>query len=141
MSERYLLDTSALMALLTDEEGSDDVTYILQRAESGAVEVYVSFMTYMETLYRVWRIAGEEAAKNTYAELKEMPIYRVDLSEPILLRAGSIKANYRLSVADAWIIASAIQMEASLVHKDPEFEQVQNIVSLITLPYKKPLVE
>jgi len=136
MSEKYLLDTSALMSLLTDEEGADDVASILRRAELGAVEVYASFMTYMETFYRVWRIAGEEAAKSTYAELKEMPIHRIDLSEPILFRAGSIKSNYRLSVADAWIIASAIQMEASLVHKDPEFEQVQNMVSLITLPYK-----
>ena len=136
MNKRYLLDTSAIMALRDDEEGADDVESILRRAESGAVEVYVSFMTYMETFYRVWRIEGEETAKNAYAELKEMPIHRINLSEPILLRAGAIKANYRLSVADAWIISSAIQVEASLVHKDPEFEQVQNMVSLVTLSYK-----
>jgi predicted nucleic acid-binding protein len=60
----------------------------------------------------------------------------MDVNDRILLRAGSIKANYRLSVADAWIIACAMEAKACLVHKDPEFEQVQDIVPLIFLPYK-----
>jgi predicted nucleic acid-binding protein len=136
MSERYLLDTSAILALRADEEGADDVESILRRSESGAAEVYVSFMTCMEAYYRIWRVEGEEAAKYIYAELISLPISRIDVNDQILLRAGAIKASYRLSVADAWIIASAMEMEASLVHKDPEFEQVRDMVSLISLPYK-----
>ncbi|MFC1717829.1 PIN domain-containing protein [Candidatus Poribacteria bacterium] len=137
MNKRYLLDTSAILALRSDEPGADDVESILRESESGQAEVYASFMTYMEVYYRIWHIEGEESAKRMYGELLSLPISRVDMSDSILLCAGSIKANYSLSVADAWIIASAIEMEASLVHKDPEFEQVQDIVSLIFLPYKQ----
>ena len=136
MSESYLLDTSAILALRGDEPGAADVESILRKSESGQAKVYVSFMTYMETYYRIWRIEGEDAAKRMYGELLSLPVFRVDMSDSILLRAGAIKANYSLSVADAWIIASAVEVEAALVHKDPEFEQVQDIVSLIFLPYK-----
>ncbi len=137
MSEKYVLDTSAILALRSDEPGADDVESILRKAESGSAEVYVSFMTYMEAYYRVWRVEGEESARRVYAELLALPVSRIDVTDGILLRAGAIKASYRLSVADAWIIASAVELEASLVHKDPEFEQVQDIVSLISLPYKE----
>ena len=136
MSERYLLDTSAILALRGDEPGADDVESILRKSESGEAEVYVSFMTYMEAYCRIWRIDGEESAKRMYAELLSLPVLRIDVNDRLLLRAGGIKANYRLSVADAWIIACAVEAEACLVHKDPEFKQVQDIVPLIFLPYK-----
>lgn len=136
MSERYLLDTSAILALRGDEPGAADVESVLRESESGQAEVYVSFMTYMEAYYRIWRVESEEAAKRMYGELLSLPVFRVDVNDSILLRAGAIKANYSLSVADAWIIASAMEVKATLVHKDPEFEQVQGIVSLMFLPYK-----
>lgn len=136
MSKGYLLDTSAILALWGDEPGADHVESILRESEADEAEVCVSFMTYMEAYYRIWRIEGEESAKRIYGELLSLPVSRVNVSDSILLRAGAIKANYRLSVADAWIIASAVEMEATLVHKDPEFEQVHDIVSLIFLPYK-----
>ena len=136
MNKRYLLDTSAILALRGDEPGADDVESILRKSESGEAEVYVSFMSYMEAYYRIWRLEGEESAKRMYAELLSLPVFRIDVNDGILLRAGAIKANYRLSVADSWIIASAMEIKVSLVHKDPEFEQVEDIVSLIFLPYK-----
>jgi predicted nucleic acid-binding protein len=136
MNKRYLLDTSAILALRGDEPGADDVESILRESESGQAEVYASFMTYMEAYYRIWRLEGEESARRMYAELLSLPIVRVDVSDSILLRAGAIKANHRLSVADSWIIASAMEIKASLIHKDTEFEQLKDVVSLIFLPYK-----
>ncbi|MEA3356768.1 MAG: PIN domain-containing protein [Candidatus Bipolaricaulota bacterium] len=47
-----------------------------------------------------------------------------------------MKALYKLSLADAWIIATALREQAQLVHKDPEFEQVKERVHLLSLPYK-----
>ena len=44
--------------------------------------------------------------------------------------------SYRISVADAWIAALAKDRNATLVHKDPEFEQVEAEVQVLKLPYK-----
>ncbi|MHB8167515.1 MAG: PIN domain-containing protein [Sulfuricella sp.] len=50
-------------------------------------------------------------------------------------RASSIKAVHPLSLADAWIAASALELGATLVHKDPEFESLPGLIEE-RLPYK-----
>lgn len=61
---------------------------------------------------------------------------RVESSENLGTQAGAIKAAHRLSVADAWIAALAQEKGATLVHKDPEFEQIESAVKIVKLPYK-----
>jgi len=134
---RYVLDTSAVLTLREDEEGADQVENLLRQAETGTDEIYGPFMMYMEAHYRVWQVEGETSARTMYAELKALPIQQVNLTVPILLKAAAIKAQYRLSVTDAWIIATAIEVQGILVHKDQEMEQAQQIVDLLQLPYKK----
>jgi len=68
--------------------------------------------------------------------VRNLPLSRVNLSDPILDRAAEIKATQRVSVADSWIIATALEIGAVLVHKDPEFEQVKDRLTLLPLPYK-----
>jgi predicted nucleic acid-binding protein len=43
---------------------------------------------------------------------------------------------HALSVCDSWIVATAVALEAALVHKNPEFEHVGSIARLLALPYK-----
>jgi predicted nucleic acid-binding protein len=56
-------------------------------------------------------------------------------SPELLERAAAVKACFPLSLADAWIAAAALQLDAVLVHKDPEFEKVTGL-KLESLPYK-----
>ena len=135
-SIRYVLDTSALLALRGDEAGADEVEKILREAEKGKCEIYLSFMTLMELCYRLWQDKGEQSAKEILAETKALPIQEIREENDLLIMASRVKANFRLSVADSWIIVTAWQKKAKLVHKDPEFEQVKQIVELVSLPYK-----
>jgi predicted nucleic acid-binding protein len=56
---------------------------------------------------------------------------------PILLTAGDLKANYRISLADAIIAAYALHHKAILVHKDPELSALAGQLRLEALPFKK----
>jgi predicted nucleic acid-binding protein len=51
----------------------------------------------------------------------------VSCSDQLLERAAALKACHPLSVADAWIAASAQLQGAVLVHKDPEFRSLAHI--------------
>lgn len=66
-----------------------------------------------------------------------LPLSRIDITDSILNYGSEIKAKTKLSVADSWIIATAIETHSALIHKDPEFDQVKDQLSLIALPYKK----
>jgi predicted nucleic acid-binding protein len=133
---KYLLDTSALLALWNEEKGAEIVEKLLQQAAGRKIKALVSFMTYMESYYRLWRSQGQEIAQDYYLRLKTLPLVRIDMDENILLKAAELKATKSLSVADSWIIATAIFQQAVVVHKDPEFEQVKDLVKLLPLPYK-----
>lgn len=135
-AERYTLDTSAVIAYFADEPGGPEVERLLARARVGKVELFASFMTFMEVLYRLWRRHGERDGKVAYLQLKGLPVVRLDVSEGLLLRAGRIKATHDLSTADAWIAATALVTDSILVHKDPEFRPLAGVVSLLELPLK-----
>jgi len=132
-SNRFALDTSALLTLWNDEDGADKVEDILKSKDK---IVIVSFMSYMECYYRVWKSSGREKGREIYAYLFTLPVERVNLDEAILQSAAEIKATNALSVADSWIIATAKVKGAVLVHKDPEFLQIKKIVQLQNLPFK-----
>jgi predicted nucleic acid-binding protein len=131
----FVLDTSAIIALWNDEDGATTVENILR--ESGHRKIYVSFMTFMECRYRVWRAKGQKAAEEVFRALDLLPIIRVDVDDELILAASELKAQYKISVADSWILATAIARNAMLVHKDPEFDALSDRVAMKRLPYKK----
>jgi predicted nucleic acid-binding protein len=136
-SERkYLLDTSALLALWNEEKGADAVEELLQEAARKRRTVLVSFMTYMESYCRLWKSQNEETARDFYHQLKTLPVVRIDPDEALLLKAAELKATKSLSVAESWIIATGVIHQAVIVHKDPEFEQARELIPLMPLPYK-----
>ena len=131
VAEPHVLDTSALLALLEDEEGADTVERVLHHEK-----VFVSFISLMEFLYVKLREQGEERAGMAYALLKAMPIHVVESDEELCMLAAHIKAAHRLSLADAWIAATAERLGAILVHKDPEFDAFTERLKMLRLPAK-----
>ncbi|MDP2279845.1 MAG: type II toxin-antitoxin system VapC family toxin [Nitrospirota bacterium] len=136
MAKSYVLDTSAIFTLTKAEDGSEVVEDILNLAKKGKNTAYLSFASFMELYYVTWQGKGEDAAKELIILVKALPVHIVDSNERITLSAGRIKANHRLSVADAFIAATAIDKNAVLVHKDPELEVISKYTETLELPYK-----
>lgn len=134
-ADKFVLDTSALLALKENEPGASEVEAILrQHGKEGAV--FISFMSVMELAYILEQEQGEAAAREGVLQLKQLPLEVVESDEPLGLAAARIKAAHKLSVADAWIAATADRLGAALVHKDPEFEALARVVRLNSLPQK-----
>ena len=119
----FCLDTSAILTLRDDEPGAERVAMLLE----GPNPCFACFITRMEVLYRVWKDEGERSGRLAYEQLQSLPIQWVDQTEPLLLEAARIKASHPLSVAHAWIAATAILSRATLLHKDPEFEAMTEL--------------
>jgi len=136
--DRFVLDTSALFCLLQNEAGAEQVDHILKTNGPGD-RVFVSFISLMEYCYKLQRDFGEGIARRAYLQLKQLPLQVIESDEQLGLSAAAIKATHKLSVADAWIAATALRLGATLVHKDPEFESLKNDMSLQPLPYKQRL--
>lgn len=127
MTDRYVLDTSAILAAWQSEEGSDNIKDLLNKAARGEIELFLSFMTFFETYYVTKRKEGESKAFEIYYWLHTLPAERVDLKEDILIKAGDMKANYRISAIDSWILATALFKDATFLHKDEEFDCIKDL--------------
>ena len=136
MAERYVLDTSAILAFTDNEEGADEVQQLLEAARARQCVIEVCAITLMELAYITEREQGEDEAARLVALVKAWPITWVYPEEKTLLQAAKLKATHRLSVADALIAAVAKLSPAALVHKDPEFAALASQIVLRALPFK-----
>ncbi|MBW2163681.1 MAG: PIN domain-containing protein [Deltaproteobacteria bacterium] len=133
--KRYLLDTSAFLTLRDDENGADQVAELMYQAQNGKSQCFACFLSLMEIFYRVWKDENEQTGRLAYEECQSLPVKWVHETKSLLEKSAEIKAKNRLSLADAWIAASAIQEGAILVHKDPEFILLD--CPQLVLPYKE----
>ena len=136
-SRNYVLDNTAFLTMFEDEAGADTVQDLLDRANKSEILVFVSFVTFTEIFYITLREKGEEEAQKRTKLMDALATTRIESSEELSLIAGRLKAAYRLSFADAWIAATAIFYDATLIHKDPEFEQLEDKLKALKLPYKE----
>jgi predicted nucleic acid-binding protein len=127
----YILDTSAVMALLFEEDGASTVSDIIY----GPDRVSLPFICLMEVEYRLLRFKPEIVEES----LNRIDGWPIDIAESYYTwrrTAAQIKARGRISVADSWAAALALQRDAALVHKDPEFDAVADL-QVVRLPYDR----
>lgn len=130
--ESFVLDTSAILTLIEDEAGAERVDSLLRNQE-----IILPWIVLLEITDISRQELGEAEAERRLAYLKLLPVtFLWEADEPILLIAARLKATYHLSLADAIIAAFTIRLDATLIHKNPEYEILTGQIKLEALPYK-----
>lgn len=134
---QYVLDTSALLTYIENEEGTSEIEALLQKALDEEVVLYISTVSCIEVFYITWQEQGKEVATERLKSIDDLMI----LQEPVVSQLnqiiGEIKATKAMSFADCCIAGLAKSKKAILVHKDPEYEQIENEIQQLKLPYKQ----
>jgi len=133
-TERFVLDSSAIIALMEEEDGADRVAEVLSRQN-----VILPYMVLLEVYYISLRESGQADADLRYVLMKQLPVKILwNTDEAVLQTAARFKAFRRISLADAVIAAYAKLHDAVLLHKDPEYEALADEIKLESLPFKNP---
>jgi len=131
-SRPWLLDTSALLSFIEDETGADRVEQALKQPTT-----LVPWPVLLETHYISLQEEGQAEADRRIALIKQLKVEILwGVDESTLLTASKLKAEHRVSLADAIIAAFAIRRGAVLMHKDPEFDALTGLLPMEALPYK-----
>jgi predicted nucleic acid-binding protein len=134
--EVYILDTSALLTYIEDEDGAADVENFLIKAEMGEAEIYISFISLTEVFYISIQAKGETEALRRIGLIQSLTVQIVESYKDLNIMAGQLKAVNRISLADSFIAALCREYQGILVHKDPEFEKMSPSLDAYQLPYK-----
>ena len=136
MAETFVLDTSAFIALDEREPGAETVEAILSKAWLGEAEVHASFATLAELEYIRTREQDARQAMELLTFAKSQPVKWHHTDDALCGDAAKLKAAHKLSFADAFVAVTAKRLDAVLVHKDPEFDALEGVIKLQSLPLK-----
>lgn len=135
-SKIFIIDTSAILTYIEDEEGAAYVENLLIEAEKGDVFIHIAFISLTEVFYITAREQNEAEALERLKLIQSLTIQVHESSENFNVDAGKLKANNNVSLADAYIAALCCKLKGILVHKDPEYEQLSSVIKEYRLPYK-----
>ncbi len=130
MNRAIVLDTFALVRFFKKEQGSERVKALLITATRGKTPVLMSEISAGELYYIVARKLGAERAEEIVASLSAIPITLLPTTWELTLAAARLKAQWRLSYADCFTLASALEQHAAVVTGDPEFQQVKHLLPI-----------
>lgn len=129
----FVLDSFALLAYLQAEPASLKVKETLKLARDEDAEVFLSLINLGEIVYTVERKLGEDTSREILQDVLTLPIEIAEVTMERVLSAAHIKGKFRISYADAFAVALAQEMTATVITGDPEFKRVESLVTIMWL--------
>lgn len=128
-----MLDSFAMLAFLNKERGFEKVKSLLRAAEASSEPLLMNEINIGEVYYVTAKDRSVERAEEFLHRLETLPILPVSNSFADVLEAARIKARFPISYADAFVVATAVRMNAAIVTGDPEFQSVPHLVTIVWL--------
>jgi predicted nucleic acid-binding protein len=127
LSDVFILDACALIALLAGEPGGESVRKIIQDAVDGDVIVKINQINLLEVYYHLCNVYDQDEADKALEKLKEFPIeIIIGLTKEAFRVAGRIKSKYKIPLGDTILVAECIIGKGILVTSDyTDIEQIE----------------
>lgn len=130
MKSAKLLDSFALIKFFNEEKGADLVEAIITQANKHHFSLYLTEINAGEVYYMIYKKNGKEKAEEVLNLMRTLPLQWLAVAWDQVLAAARLKAQYALSYADCFALASAMEHEEELVTGDPEFKVVSHLVKI-----------
>lgn len=130
MSEKLVLDSFALVSLFHREPGCQVVQKALYDQEKAHTRAVLNWINWGEFYYIVKRRVGAAKTADALRLLEQLPVDLFPVDQPLVRRAAEIKSEHALSYADAFCVATAQRLGATVLTNDPEFESVETLIKI-----------
>lgn len=124
MSKTYVLDASAMLALLDSRPGARRISQLIEEADRTNTPLLASVVNWGEVLYVSWQRHGAQSAHDTLDDLSHLPIHLLPVDQPQALKAAELRALHHLPYVDCLAAALAAQQHSILVTADRDFEKL-----------------
>lgn len=129
MSAGVVVDSWPILAFLQGEAPADVAfARLLRRAAAGNLRLLLSWINLGEVYYRLIQLGGRARADERLADLRRLPFELVPVREALVLEAGRLKGEHRISYADAFAVATARLARLPLLTGDPEILELPSTV-------------
>jgi ribonuclease VapC len=92
---------------------------------------YINVVNLGEIIYATKREFGDLKKIEVLAHIERLNFVILPVTNALVFQAAEFKAQYSISYADCFALASAVEHKALLVTGDPEFKKVEHLVNIV----------
>lgn len=124
-----VLDSWALIAYFRNEPGASEVAALVCEATADE-PLHMSEVNFAEVKYTIIRKDGPDRWQAVAQDWPRLPLRLHPATHAQAERAGDLKAGNRMSLADAFAVALAVELGGELATGDPEILAMGSVVQL-----------
>ena len=127
----FIFDSHALLKFFQKEKGYEKVVHLLQKIRKTGATKYINAINLGEIIYSTKKEFGDQKKLEVLANIERLNFTILPIPNHLIFQAAEYKAQYALSYADCFALASAVGYKATLVTGDPEFKKVEHLVDIV----------
>lgn len=127
----FIFDSHALFKFFQKEKDYEKVVHLLEEIKRSGVTKYINAINLGEIIYATKREFGDQKKLEVLANIERLNFTVLPIPNNLIFQAAEHKAQYNISYADCFALASAIEHKAILVTGDPEFKKVEHLVEIM----------
>jgi len=127
----FIFDSHALLKFFQKEKGYEKVTQLLEELRRTEETKYINAINLGEIIYSTKREFGDQKKLEVLANIERLNFTILPVRNNLIFQVAEYKAQYTLSYADCFALASAVEYKATLITGDPEFKKVEHLVNIV----------
>ncbi len=128
-----VLDSYAVLAFLFQQSGHEKVVSLFEKAAESDKTLLITAPNWAEVRYMIERKVGLSQWRDARTKLLGLPIEIVPVDQELAEMAGEIKAHKKMSLADCFAAALALERKVDLYTGDPEFKSIERELKIVWL--------
>ncbi len=125
-----IYDSFALLKLFQKERGHQKVAKLLEEDRASRSQPLLQIINFGEIIYITKKDFGETAKLRVIRNVIQLDIRLISATDDLVYEAAELKGIYTISYADAFLLATAIRENATIVTGDPEFRNVESLCTV-----------
>jgi predicted nucleic acid-binding protein len=123
----FIFDSLALLKLFQKEKGFEKIVRLLENIRRDKAVKYLNAINLGEIIYSIKREFGDSKKIEVLAAIERLDFTILPVPNALIFQAAEFKAQYSISYADCFVLASALENKAVIVTGDPEFRKIAHL--------------
>ena len=126
----FVFDSHALLKFFQKEKGYEKVLHLLEEIKRAGATKYINAVNLGEIIYTTKREFGDQKKLVVLANMERLNFRVLPVPNQLIFQAAEYKAQFSISYADCFALASAVEHKATIVTGDPDFRKVEHVAEI-----------
>lgn len=127
----FVFDSHALLKFFQKEKGYEKVLHLLEEIKRAGATKYINAINLGEIIYTAKREFGDQKKMEVLANMERLNFRVLPIPNQLIFQAAEYKAQFSISYADCFALASAVEYKAVIVTGDPDFRKVAHVAEIL----------